>query len=155
MLATESMLWTVDDIPLLDDFPEGYRYEASEGVLEVTPPPELGHEFTAELLQDQLRAQLPAQWRVSTGLAVRTKTGFRVPDLVVRMAATRQPGTARWIPADEVAVAVEVESPTGLRRDRETKRDEYDEIGIASYWRVGAATDARGRCVRARWRLIP
>lgn len=136
MLATEPMQWSADDIPLLDGFPEGFRYEASDGVLEVTPPPELRHDFAADELLEQIRRQLSPGLRASTGLAVGTRTGWRVPDLVVHRRASRQPGTARWLPADEVLLAVEVESPTGLRRDREVKPTEYAEVGIAAHWRV-------------------
>lgn len=137
MLATEPTQWSADDIPLLDGFPEGFRYEASDGVLEVTPPPELRHDFAADELLAQIGPQLPADLRASTaGLSVRTKAGWRVPDLVVHRRASRQPGTARWLPADEVLLVVEVESPTGLRRDREIKPAEYAEVGVPAFWRV-------------------
>ena len=128
--------WTVEDIPLLDDWPDGYRYEASDGVLEVTPPPDIGHDDIAEQLADQLRPQLPAGWRVGLGRAVETAHGWRIPDLLVRRVPSRQPSGARAFPADEVGLVVEVESPSGLRRDRVIKPEEYAGAGIGAYWRV-------------------
>jgi len=136
VLAIRPLLWTADDIALLDDWPDGFRYEASDGILEVSPPPDLGHEEIPEQLQRQLQRQLPPGWQVSLVRAVKTPSGWRLPDLFVRAVPSRQPQTARYYPADEVALAVEVESPTGLDRDRVVKHREYAEAGIAAYWRI-------------------
>ncbi len=136
MLATRPLQWTADDIPLLDDWPEGYRYEASEGVLEVTPPPDVEHDDLPEQLQLQLAPQLPPGWRVSLGRAVRSGTGWRIPDLLVRAVPSSTDRRDRVFPASEVALVVEVESPTGLHRDRVVKHREYAEMGIPAYWRI-------------------
>lgn len=136
MLATRLLQWTAEDIPLLDNWPDGYRYEASEGVLEVTPPPDVEHDDLPEQLQLLLQPQLPAGWRVSLGRAVRTRTGWRIPDLLVRAVPSSTGPRDRVFPAAEVALVVEVESPTGLHRDRVVKHGEYAEIGIGAYWRI-------------------
>lgn len=128
--------WTVEDMPLLDDWPAGYRYEASDGVLEVSPPPELGHDDLGEQLQDQIAPQLPAGWRVGLARPVTTTHGWRIPDLLVRRHPSGQSSRARAFPAADVGLVVEIESPSGLRRDRVTKFEEYAEAGISAYWRV-------------------
>jgi len=136
MPAARIPRWTVEDMPLLDGWPEGFRYEASDGVLEVSPPPELVHDDIAELLQRQLMPQLPAGWQVSLARPVVTTHGWRMPDLLVRRYPSREPAGARAFPSAEVLLVVEVESPSDLRRDRVVKHQEYAEAGIAAYWRI-------------------
>lgn len=89
MLATRPIAWTADDMEQLEDFPERYRYEASAGVLEVTPPPEEMHEDVADLLQTQLLPQGLPDWRIRLQLAVRTATGWRIPDVAAMRSGVR------------------------------------------------------------------
>jgi len=129
--------WTVADMAVLErDFPKGYRYEMADGVLEVTPPPLDRHEELAARLGEQLSPQARPEWNVRYVRAVQTLTGWRHPDVLLLRAAAEVPRGARLRPGSHVGLAVEVESPTSLRRDRIDKLREYAEIGIPHYWRM-------------------
>ncbi len=141
MLATRGIAWTADDMELLEDFPDGYRYEASGGVLEVTPPPTDFHDEIAELLREQLFGQRGSEWNVRLTPAVGTATGWRIPDLAVIRRATplsRAPGAR---PATAFGLVVEVASPSSHHRDRVVKRGEYAEVGIPYFWLVETEPD--------------
>lgn len=136
MLATRPVAWTADDIELLEDFPDGYRYEASDGVLEVTPPPTFFHEDVADLLLDQLRTQAGRDWKIRWIPAVRTRTGWRHPDLAAVRRDRPSSRTARYRSPDDVGLAVEIVSPSSHSRDRVVKPVEYAEVGIPYFWLV-------------------
>lgn len=140
MLATRPIGWTADDMHLLEDFPDGYRYEASEGVLEVTPPPEDFHEDVADFLQMHLVPQALPDWRIRIQLSVRTSTGWRIPDLAALRSGTRATRSYTRRPAD-IGLVVEVVSASSRRRDRVVKREEYADVGIPYYWLVEQEPD--------------
>ena len=124
--------WTERD---LDHLPEdGHRYEIIDGSLHVTPPASFGHHELADEIRATLRAALPKGWRVIREAGLRLPDGNVIPDVTVL-----RPGTSAdemWaLPAD-VALVVEVESPSSRRQDRFTKLGLYAEAGIESYWRI-------------------
>jgi Uma2 family endonuclease len=124
--------WVEADLDLLPK--DGNRYELIDGSLHVTPPPTDFHNEIGVGLLVVLKAAAPPGWRVIHELGVRVPSGNLIPDLVVlRPDAERG---VHWRGATDVALAVEIESPTSRRFDRRTKPDLYAEAGIPSYWRV-------------------
>lgn len=113
------------------------RLECSQGVLVVNPSPRLGHQVATVRLAHLLQEQLPA-WlvvpEVDVLLTVEPLT-IRTPDLVVVRPELLADDPAR-LQASDVMLAVEVISPGSRRTDRITKRSEYAEAGIPSYWVV-------------------
>ena len=61
---------TVEDLGLLPD--DGYKYELDDGVLVVTPPPALDHQWVLHQLQLALAAEYPADLVVLPGPALRS-----------------------------------------------------------------------------------
>lgn len=129
-------VWTEVDLDALPD--DGNRYETLDGSLHVTPPADDVHHEVADAIARMLSASAPPQWRVVREVGVRVPAGNLIPDLVVL-----RPGAARgvvWREPGDVALAVEVESPSSRIRDRNDKRAAYAEAGIPAYWRVAATT---------------
>lgn len=131
--------WTEADLDVLPD--DGHRYEILDGSLVVTPPPTDGHQSVGTALLVALRAAAPRGWRVLPELGVRVPGGNVIPDVVVL-----HPHAARnvtWREASDVALVVEVASPSTEVNDRGNKAIKYAEAGIPAYWRVardGAVT---------------
>jgi Uma2 family endonuclease len=72
---------------------------------------------------------------------VRSPAGNVIPDLVVL-----RPEAARgvtWREAEDVALAVEIESRHSYRDDRRTKPDVYAEAGIPAFWRIEMHAEGR------------
>lgn len=129
---------SLDDLAAMNDAdPFGHRYETSpEGVLSVTPPPDLEHARIASRLMAWL---LAAGWdadQVLQGAGVRvdgaTSSGGRIPDLSV-CSTVRSTG---WLDVQDLVVVVEITSPASTSMDAETKRREYAAAGIPRYWLV-------------------
>jgi Uma2 family endonuclease len=127
---------TVDDLERLPD--DGYRYELVDGVLEVSPAPFTEHDLFAHRLGFLLELQCPE------GLAALAPFGLtmaedhhRIPDVgVVR---------SEWFERKEHVgqpplLVVEVASGSTRTKDRTTKKREYAEFGIPSYW-IGIPDD--------------
>lgn len=108
--------------------------ELQEGGI-VSPKPIFGHQRAALRIGAALDAAATEEFDVAPGLDVvieaRTPATVRAPDVVVLRAGTRNP-----IPAEKVALAVEVLSPGTRRTDLVMKRHEYAEAGIPQYWIV-------------------
>lgn len=141
MSALVTPLWPQGLITLAewDALPteEELRLECNEGVLVVNPSPRLGHQVATVRLVRLLQDQLP-QWLVAPDVDVLLREvplTIRAPDLVVirRELLAHDPLRLR---APDVMMAVEVMSPGSRRTDRITKRSEYAEAGIPTYWVV-------------------
>lgn len=124
--------WTEADLDALPD--DGHRYEILDGSLHVTPPPNGYHQSIGVELLLQLRAGAPPRWRVLQEIGVRVPGGNFVPDVVV-LKPTADLGV-NWQDADDVALVVEVASPSTEVNDRNNKAAKYAEAGIPAYWRV-------------------
>ena len=142
--------WTVDELDALED--DGQRYEIIDGVLFVTPAPRDPHqavvlEFAARL-RDYVRTGKVGKTRTSPSDVRRgDRTRNRVqPDvLVMRLVDGKRPAYPYAV--HDLALIVEVLSPSTFRVDTEIKRDLYMREGAGEYWIV----DADARTV-VRWR---
>ena len=126
-------VWTEADLEKLPD--DGHRYEILEGSLVMTPPPGGRHQNAGAELLDLLRATSPPGWRALYELGVRIPRGNFVPDIVVL-----RPGAdldVIWHDPADVALVVEIASPSTETMDRGTKTLKYAEAGIPAYWRIG------------------
>ena len=124
--------WTEDDLLTLPS--NGHRYEIIDGSLHVTPPADDDHHELADEIRAALRSAAPPGWRVIREIGLRVPGGNAIPDItVLRHGAPRG---VMWHEAIDVALVVEVESPSSRRHDRFTKLGLYAEAGIESYWRI-------------------
>ena len=119
----------------LEDLPDdGHRYELIDGVLLVSPGPQLPHQDMVGNLYLLLRAGCPPHLKVVLApFAVALSDDTEVqPDLLV---AQRTQFTRKELPGPPV-LAVEVLSPSTHRFDLLLKRDRLQAAGVASYWLV-------------------
>ncbi len=119
---------------------DGYRYELARGVLEVTEVPNDPHGVVVANLYDAISRYR----RDHPGVILRYGGGneFRFwlprmisgrnPDLGVVLRGAPKDWRGRRIPA----LAAEVVSRGSIRRDYETKREEYLGYGLLEYWIV-------------------
>ncbi len=112
------------------------HYELVAGVLDVSPPPLRRHQLAMVLLSSQIHGQLPDCWEAVGEFDVLVQpeepVTVRVPDVVVvRVDAPQQRATAR-----DVALIVEILSPSTRKVDLQVKAYEYAEAGIPHYWIV-------------------
>lgn len=119
----------------------GYRYELSNGVVQVTDIPGMTHNFTVDEIDRLLRIFQIKNSGVITyfGGGDRAKMELwnrgseRHPDLSVYLSSppkgVEQPWD-RWIPE----IAIEVVSASSARRDYEEKPDDYLAAGVREYW---------------------
>ncbi len=120
----------------LEDLPtdDGHRYELIDGVLLVSPGPQLPHQDMVGNLHLLLRAGCPSHLKVvlapfAVALAIDTEVQ---PDLLV---APRTQFTRKELPGPPL-LAVEVLSPSTRRIDLLLKRDRLQSAGVQSYWLV-------------------
>jgi len=119
----------------LEDLPDdGHRYELIDGVLLVSPGPQLPHQDMVGNLHLLPRAGCPPHLKVVLApFAVALSDDTEVqPDLLV---AQRTQFTRKELPGPPV-LAVEVLSPSTHRFDLLLKRDRLQAAGVASYWLV-------------------
>ena len=116
---------------------DGHRYELIDGVLIVSPAPQLPHQDMVGNLHLLLRADCPPHLKVvlapfAVALAEDTEVQ---PDLLV---APRTQFTIKELPGPPV-LAIEVLSKSTRRFDLILKRDRLQEAGVISYWLVDPA----------------
>ena len=115
---------------------DGNRYETVHGELLVTPAPRAWHQEVLKRLMVRLSAyietfkcghlfQSPAD--ISWGPDTLVQPDLFVVDI-------EQARSMDWSQMKDLALAVEVLSPTTARYDRYTKRRLYQEVGIPLYW---------------------
>lgn len=125
-------LFTEADLASLPE--DGNRYEIIDGSLHVAPPPIDDHNERGLDICLLLRNAAPNGWRVIYEVGIRLRSGNLIADVgVLRPAAERG---VSWHNAADIALAVEIASPSTDRYDRTTKQAMYAEAGIAAYWRV-------------------
>jgi len=121
------------------------RYELQEGVLVMSPRPVPHHQRCLRRLLRWLEDQLPYHLEVlpevdiDLELVHPTKPGFiRAPDLVVvpHAAVERVDDEGGLLRASDVALVVEILSPSSQRMDTVIKHGEYADAGIPHYWIV-------------------
>lgn len=122
----------------LEDAPDdGYRREIIDGILIMTPAPNLGHQLAAARLYgilldagttDTLTLFAPLDWRHPDG-------GVVEPDLVVmRIADFDRRGPLG--PSATPLLLVEILPPSRPQYDRAVKRALYQRLGVPAYWIV-------------------
>jgi Uma2 family endonuclease len=122
------------------DVIEGYRYELSRGVVEVTEVPNDPHGVVVANLYDtvsQYRRARPRKIiRYGGGSEFRLwlprMISGRNPDLAIVLRGAPRDWRGRRIPA----LAAEVVSEDSIDRDYVTKREEYLAYGLLEYWIV-------------------
>jgi Uma2 family endonuclease len=131
--------WTVAMLDALED--DGQRYELVHGELFVTPSPMPPHQLVLGALYERLRRYVGrARFGevLSSPLDVRFDdvTRNRVqPDLVVvRLIDGKLPAYPFHL--GDIALAIEITSPSTARRDRTIKRDLYTRELRGTYWLV-------------------
>lgn len=131
-------VWRPEDI----ESEEPINYEIVDGNLVLMAPMKsLWHQMLIRALVQTLDSAAPEGYEALPELTVgyfrpgAIKETMREPDVVVlRPGATPRPRNV-FDPRD-VALAVEVESPSTTAIDRKDKVDEYAAAGISCYWRV-------------------
>lgn len=127
--------WSAADLDRYD-FPP--HTELVFGVLEnMMSPQRLRHDRIIRALANQLESQLGSDWIVATEMAVVIGDQHRPePDVVVVYDNGRYGGDTTWFDAADVALAVEVESPESVSRDRKLKPLLYAEGMIKHFLRI-------------------
>ena len=113
---------------------DGHRYELIDGVLIVSPGPQLPHQDVVGNLYLLLRTACPPALKVVLApFAVALADDTEVqPDVLV---ARREQFTRKELPGPPL-LAVEVLSPSTRRVDLLLKRDRLQAAGVPSYWLV-------------------
>ncbi len=131
--------FTVDDLERMPD--DGRRYELIDGMLIVSPAPNMPHQRVAFLLGMQLEDACPDDL-VVFGAAVNVRFSLRSalePDVVVARVADAEGARVR-LTSTPLLVA-EVLSPDSVLRDLNLKKAAYERFGIPSYWVVDPDLD--------------
>ena len=157
--------YTAADLATMPD--DGLRYEVVRGELLVTPSPGGHHQPIVTRLLLPLGGYLDAHGLLDQLLTPPADITLRhdtlvQPDLLVADTAPFI-RSGKWTDVTTLFLAVEVISPSSVRTDRELKRPEYQQHGIAQYWIVDGdqrqvevwAPDANAPVIereRLRWR---
>lgn len=113
------------------------RVELLEGMLVPKMSKSPAHVTATLLIEDALRAALPAGWSVRTEQPIRLDDSEPEPDATVVKGKARDYAARHPTPA-AIPLLIEV-ADSSLRRDREDKRRIYARNGIAVYWVVNVA----------------
>lgn len=130
--------YTVDDLGDMPD--DGRRYELIDGMLLVSPAPDLRHQTIALELATKLKAVRPRGMHVVIApFAVRASRVTELqPDILVGF---RGDFTEKMLPVAPL-LAVEILSPSTALIDMGTKRAVYERMGVNSYWVIDPAVPA-------------
>jgi Uma2 family endonuclease len=130
---------TVDDWLAREHPTDGSRLELIFGYLHVGPAPSGRHQYTGDLVQNELMNALRQGGRTDlyavTGVAVRFSTSLRtalIPDVVVLN--TRPLATC--FQAENLELVVEIWSPGNTRAERDTKAAVYADAGVPYFWEI-------------------
>ncbi|WP_304454921.1 Uma2 family endonuclease [Nocardiopsis sp. YSL2] len=129
---------TVDDLRRMPD--DGRRYELVDARLDVSPAPIFLHSRVESRLAIHLGVLAPGEFEVVAAPGINVngdRTHHRIPDLAVLRAADEESPYLTKPPL----LAVEVVSPESAIRDHHTKRREYEEFGVHSYWIINPDRD--------------
>ncbi len=124
---------TVDDLEKLPDY--GFRYELHEGNLVIMSPATAWH---FQVIMRLVAALSRAGRHVSGEVGIRF--GLR-DSRTADVAVFHKPfdDDVAFFPPSDIAIAVEVVSPSSQEMDRVTKPRHYAQAGIPEYWRVERA----------------
>jgi Uma2 family endonuclease len=139
--------WTVDALRELPD--DGRRYEVVDGLLLVSPSPSAPHQRAVGELYVLLHAYLSGRGMevfVAPAAITWSHDTEVQPDLLALRLTDGRP-VQRFEDVQQLALAVEVLSPSTMRADRYIKRRKYQERRVEAYWIV----DVAGRYVEC-WR---
>ncbi|MFB7294185.1 Uma2 family endonuclease [Actinacidiphila glaucinigra] len=129
--------WTVDDVLALPEDSRN-RIELVGGALLMSPNPGVPHQRASHRLHVLLAAAIEAvdaPFEVLEAVNVIVPDGLLIPDLVVAdVDAAAEAGAT--LSAHDVAVAVEIASPSTRVTDRKMKPALYAAAGIPHYWRL-------------------
>lgn len=132
---------TVDD--LLRMYDGDRRYELVNGQIDASPTPDVLHAKVKSRLSFHLGITAPGGYETLAAPGVNltaNRTHHRIPDLAgIRSDDAESPYLTR-----PPLLAVEVVSPESVFRDHHTKKREYAEFGIASYWIISPSLDKPG-----------
>ncbi len=127
--------YTVADLQAMPD--DELHYELDDGCLVVTPPEVVRNGSAAFQLGLLLQTQVGPDWLVVKGPGVVfTTRDYREPDLLVLRRTALDKDLAE---PEDVLLAVEVMSPSSVRRDRLVKPEQYAAAGIPHFWRLEPA----------------
>ena len=123
---------TEDDLAAMPE--DGHRYELVDGVLLVTPSPNINHQICVGSLYVLLHAaRRPEHIVLMARFDVRlSRTTVLEPDLLVFRKGEATLARLERAPL----LVVEVLSPSTRRIDLGTKRLAYQDAGVPAYWRV-------------------
>jgi Uma2 family endonuclease len=128
--------FTVDDLDRMPD--DGHRYELIDGMLIVSPAPNIGHQRVIVVLTSLLEYACPEHMVVFADVGVRIAENSALePDVVVARVSDAE-GVRLTRPPLLVA---EVLSPDSVLRDLNLKKAAYERFGIPSYWVVDPDLD--------------
>jgi Uma2 family endonuclease len=123
---------------------EGYRYELSQGVIQVVKVPRLPHFDSLDAAREQFyvyKAAFPKAIHHIGGsgeckIQVPGLDSERHPDLAIykKPPPRKKNFWAVWIPD----IAIDIVSPDSRHRDDVEKRDEYLRVGVREYWIIDA-----------------
>ncbi|MGK4586160.1 Uma2 family endonuclease [Kitasatospora sp. HPMI-4] len=129
--------WTVEDVLALPEDPRN-RIELVGGALLMSPNPGVPHQRASLRLAMLLSLAIDnaeAPFEVLEAVNVIVPDGLLIPDLVVAdAAAAADAGTT--LSAHDVAVAIEIASPSTRVTDKKMKPALYAAAGIEHYWRL-------------------
>jgi len=152
MPALSKHRWTAADVRALMDASRHWpRYELLDGELLVTNAPTLAHQWAvtelAALLRNYCERERVGVALVSPADIELAPESIMQPDVfVVPSRLVPAEGDMRWPAVKELALAVEVLSPSTMRDDRVRKRDFYLANRVGECWMV----DLDGRVIE-RW----
>lgn len=127
--------WTFDDLLALPENLDWRCFEILDGALVVSPSANSRHEVVGEDLRAIIRAAAHPSFKIIGSMAVDLEPSYLIPDLIVVRVENLRRNVNR-LPADQVALAIEIVSPSSRSMDRFVKPQKYAEFGIPSYWRV-------------------
>lgn len=119
--------------------PDDTRAEIVDGVIRPMTRSNQKQRNIQSLLAAALRAQAPAGHRVleeEVVVLIEVPATARIPDVVVIRAEPGRTWDTNHTPAADVALAVEVVSPTTATADRVEKPVQYALAGIPAFWRI-------------------
>ncbi|MDX6197898.1 MAG: hypothetical protein QOJ79_1049 [Actinomycetota bacterium] len=125
--------YTIADLEAMTD-EDGLHYELDDGCLVVSPPTPAAHTIAASELSFLLHSAVGPDCRVLVeGSLLFDEYNYREPDVLV---VRRRDFRSTYFGAGDVILAVEVMSPSSVRRDRLVKPAQYAAAGIPYFWRI-------------------
>lgn len=124
--------YTIEDLEALPD--DGLRYELDDGCLVVSPPPPTAHNMAATELAYLILSGYGSQFQAAAdGALLFDSRNYRQPDLLM---IRREGAVPAYAGPGDVVLALDVMSPSSVRRDRLVKPAQYAAAGIPHFWRL-------------------